>query len=198
TRDRGAEQVVALVDGGSTQHRKDEVAGEFFAQIDDIKLTRAGLERLFFETVGLVALPDLCAVSNHLASEMILDPAQHHRRVESAGIGKHQLFYFLGCHDLSLHHSGNGDACKISGRISQTITAFCACSRFSAWSSTTERGPSSTSSVISSPRWAGRQCMTSAPFRACFISASLTRNPLKSRRRCTASFSRPIEVQVSV
>ena len=40
--------------------------------------------------------------------------------------------------------------------------AFCACSRFSAWSNTMLRSPSSTSSVISSPRCAGRQCITHA------------------------------------
>ena len=39
---------------------------------------------------------------------------------------------------------------------------FWACRRFSAWSKITLRGPSSTASVISSPRCAGRQCMTSA------------------------------------
>ena len=33
-------------------------------------------------------------------------------------------------------------------------------SRFSAWSRTMLRGPSRTSEVISSPRWAGRQCIT--------------------------------------
>ena len=43
-----------------------------------------------------------------------------------------------------------------------TSTACWACSRFSAWSKTTLRGPSITSASISSPRWAGRQCMTSA------------------------------------
>ena len=40
--------------------------------------------------------------------------------------------------------------------------AFCAWSRFSAWSMTIDCGPSMTSSVISRPRCAGRQCMTMA------------------------------------
>ena len=44
----------------------------------------------------------------------------------------------------------------------QARIAFCACSRFSASSKTTECGPSITASVTSSPRWAGRQCMKSA------------------------------------
>ena len=44
--------------------------------------------------------------------------------------------------------------------MSQSRSAFCVCSRFSAWSHTTECGPSITSSVISWPRCAGRQCST--------------------------------------
>ena len=51
---------------------------------------------------------------------------------------------------------------------------FCACRRFSASSKTTEAGPSITASVTSSPRWAGRQCMKSAPSFALAISLALT------------------------
>ncbi len=51
-------------------------------------------------------------------------------------------------------------------------TPFCACRRFSASSNTTLCGPSITSSVISSPRWAGRQCITIASPAACFSSAA--------------------------
>ena len=98
-RNRRAEQVVAFVHGAGPQHREDEVAREFLAQIDDVKLARAGLERLFFESLGFVALPHVGAVGDHFASEVILDPAQHHRRVESAGVREHQFFYFFGCHD---------------------------------------------------------------------------------------------------
>src|SRR5205814_1438574 len=46
--------------------------------------------------------------------------------------------------------------------MEKTNKAFCACRRFSASSNTSERSLSNTSSVISSPRWAGRQCMTTA------------------------------------
>ena len=42
--------------------------------------------------------------------------------------------------------------------MSIAISAFCACSRFSASSKTRDCGPSSTCSVTSSPRCAGRQC----------------------------------------
>ena len=49
-----------------------------------------------------------------------------------------------------------------SQRASIASSAFCACSRFSAWSNTTDAAESMTSSVTSSPRCAGRQCMNSA------------------------------------
>jgi hypothetical protein len=42
--------------------------------------------------------------------------------------------------------------------MSLAMTAFCTCSRFSASSHTRLRGPSSTPSLTSSPRCAGRQC----------------------------------------
>ena len=51
---------------------------------------------------------------------------------------------------------------------------FWACRRFSASSKTTDAGPSITSSVTSSPRWAGRQCMKSASSAALAISRALT------------------------
>ncbi len=51
---------------------------------------------------------------------------------------------------------------------------FCACRRFSASSNTTECGPSITSSVTSSPRCAGRQCMKMASGLAHAISRALT------------------------
>src|SRR6266508_1768986 len=51
---------------------------------------------------------------------------------------------------------------------------FWACRRFSASSKATDGGPSITSSVTSSPRWAGRQCMNTASRFASAISRALT------------------------
>ena len=55
-----------------------------------------------------------------------------------------------------------GAQAPVLPRIRRSGMAFWACSRFSAWSKTMLRGPSSTSSVISSPRCAGRQCKMNA------------------------------------
>ena len=56
----------------------------------------------------------------------------------------------------------------------QARMPFCTCSRFSASSKTTDCGPSITSSVTSSPRWAGKQCMKIASLPAQAISFALT------------------------
>src|SRR5205823_1661791 len=81
---------------------------------------------------------------------------------------------------------------------SQVSSAFCAGNRFSAWSNTALCGPSITSSVISSPRWAGRQCSTMAPGAAAPSSLALTWYGRKGANRSRPSLSWPIEVHVSV
>ena len=81
---------------------------------------------------------------------------------------------------------------------SHTSSAFCACSRFSASSHTALCGPSMTSSVISCPRCAGRQCSTTASESARLDSAALTWNGRNGPTRSSPSFSCPIDVQVSV
>jgi hypothetical protein len=71
----------------------------------------------------------------------------------------------------------------------QASTAFCACSRFSASSKTTEFGPSMTSSVTSSPRCAGRQCMNRASGLACHqVGIDL----IGSRTRCGRGRDAPV------
>ena len=69
--------------------------------------------------------------------------------------------------------TGPGDPVRTHSRH-QARMPFCACRRFSASSNTTERGPSMTPSVTSSPRWAGRQCMKIASGPAAAIRRSST------------------------
>jgi len=56
----------------------------------------------------------------------------------------------------------------------ERINAFCTCRRFSACSKTSDCGPSITSAVTSSPRWAGRQCINTARGAARAIRAGFT------------------------
>jgi hypothetical protein len=50
----------------------------------------------------------------------------------------------------------------------QLRIAFCTCNRFSAWLKIVSAFASNVASSISFPRYAGRQCITSAPGLACF------------------------------
>ncbi len=70
--------------------------------------------------------------------------------------------------------------------------------RFSACGKTTDCGPSSTSSVISSPRCAGRQCITSAPGFAIFTIERLIWKERKIGSRFSRSASCPMLAQTSV
>src|SRR4029450_202830 len=74
---------------------------------------------------------------------------------------------------------------------------FWAGRRFAASWKTTDCGPSITSSVTSSPRWAGRQCMNTASRFASAISRALTWWRLSKLWRRWPSLS-PIETHVSV
>src|SRR5262249_48230103 len=82
--------------------------------------------------------------------------------------------------------------------ISTAISPFWKCSRFSASSNTTDCGPSSTSSVISTPRYAGRQCITIACGGAAARSCALIWYARNTGNRCAFSASWPIDTQVSV
>ena len=73
-----------------------------------------------------------------------------------------------------------------------------ACMRLAACCHTTLRGPSTTSALISSPRWAGRQCSTTASGAARARSAPSMVNPAKAARRAARSSSWPIDVHTSV
>ena len=77
-------------------------------------------------------------------------------------------------------------------------SAFCACSRFSAWSPDARLRALDHLVVISSPRWAGRQCSTIASGGASAISARVDAVAGERLRRASASSSWPIEAQTSV
>ena len=79
----------------------------------------------------------------------------------------------------------------------QARMPFWACRRFSASSKTTDCGPSITSAVTSSPRWAGRQCMKSASGRGRRHQPAFDLVGLE-QVVAVASSSSPIETQQSV
>jgi hypothetical protein len=69
-RDRGAKQVFALVHGVAAEHREDEVAHEFFAQVVDEDVLRldAHLQRLGARRLEFLALAEVGGEGHHLAA----------------------------------------------------------------------------------------------------------------------------------
>src|SRR5581483_11219648 len=89
--DAGPKEILVLVNRAGLHHRKDEIAREFLAQIVDVKLGSAGLQRLFAESLEFFLLPDVRAKGDHFRLVFFLDPREQDRRVESARICQHNF-----------------------------------------------------------------------------------------------------------
>src|SRR5262249_32360402 len=131
----------------------------------------------------LLALAQVGAVGDDVAVIGLDQPAEDDGGVETARIGQ---YHFLG-----------GATHRLTPKRSITM-AFWTWRRFSAWSSTMLCGPSSTASVISSPRWAGRQCITTACLGAHRSSVSLSWSRWKASSRPSRSASCPMLIHTSV
>ena len=94
-RDRGAEEILALVERVRPEHGEDVVAHELFAQILDEDVVRLDAEkqRLLARGLDLLALAEVGGEGHHLAAVGGLQPFEDDRGVEAAGIGEHHLFH---------------------------------------------------------------------------------------------------------
>ena len=98
-RNRGAEQVLALIDGVGAEHRVDEVAHELFAQIIDVDVLWLDAE---FDGLGacgvqLFALAQIGGEGHNFAVVVILQPFQNNGGVQSARIGKDHFLDVAHC-----------------------------------------------------------------------------------------------------
>ena len=93
TGDRGAEQVLAFIDGVGTEHREDEVAHELLAHVVDIDVLRLDprLQRLGARRLEFLALAEVGGEGHHLALVYVLQPLEDDRGIEAARIGQHNL-----------------------------------------------------------------------------------------------------------
>jgi hypothetical protein len=85
-RDRGAQQVRALVDGVGPEHGKDEVPDELLLEVHDVDPAGPGPQRLLADGQQLLALAQIGAVGDDLAVVALDQPAQDHGGVEPARI----------------------------------------------------------------------------------------------------------------
>ena len=101
--DRGAEQVLALVERIGAEHREHEVAHEFLAQIldEDVLRLDAEQQRLVARRLEFLALAEIGGEGDHLAAVGGLQPLQDDRGVEPARIGEHHLLHVALGHTAS-------------------------------------------------------------------------------------------------
>ena len=101
-RDRGAEQVLALIKRIGAEHREHVVAHELLAQIldEDVLVLDAEQQRLVAGRREFLALAEIGGEGDDLAAISGLQPFQDDRCVEPARIGEH---HFL---DVALGHTG--------------------------------------------------------------------------------------------
>ena len=92
-RDRGAEQILALVERVGAEHREHVVAHELLAQVldEDVLRLDAEQQRLLARRLKLLALAEIGGEGDHLAAIGGLQPFQDDRGVEPARIGEHDF-----------------------------------------------------------------------------------------------------------
>ena len=104
-RDRGAEQILALIHRVGAEHRKYIVADELFAQIldEDVFRLDAEQQRLLPRRLELFALAKIGGEDHDLATIGRLQPLQNDRGIEPAGIGEHHLLHIARRHEALEH-----------------------------------------------------------------------------------------------
>ena len=83
----GEERVAEAVDGVGLDGRDDEVAGELLARVDDLGRDGAELQRLaLHDVVVLAGLAEVDGQGHDLGLVLVLDPLEHHARVQAARV----------------------------------------------------------------------------------------------------------------
>ena len=100
-RDRGAEQVDALIEGVGAEHREHIVAHELLAQIldEDVGRLDAEHQRLLARGLKLVALAEIGGERHHLGAVGLLQPLEDDRGVEAARVGEDHFLDGLFWHE---------------------------------------------------------------------------------------------------
>ena len=111
-RDRRAQEILALVLRIGAEHRKDEVAHEFLAQVLDEDVLRLDAEQLSLlaRRLKLLALAEIGGEGDDLGAVFRLQPFEDDGRVQAAGIGEDDAL------DLRLLGARHGGRDFLQGR----------------------------------------------------------------------------------
>ncbi|OIQ66955.1 hypothetical protein GALL_514710 [mine drainage metagenome] len=106
--DRGAEQVLTLIDGVGAEHGEDEVADELLAHVldEDVLRLHPGGERLGPRRLDLLALAQVGGEGHDLRAIFRLQPLQDDRGVQPARIGEDDFLDRGSGHDEGILGQG--------------------------------------------------------------------------------------------
>ena len=105
-RDRGAEQILPLIERIGPEHGEDEIAHELLAQVVHIDLLHAHGLGLGAGRLQLLALAEIGREGHDLAAIGLPEPVQDDGGVEAARIGEHHPL------DLVAHRASSRTACS--------------------------------------------------------------------------------------
>ena len=91
SRNRGTEQIDALINRIGAEHREHKIADKFFAEILDINLFNTSGFSLGPRRLNLFPLTEISGKGNDLAVIFFLQPAQNDGRIQPARIGQYHL-----------------------------------------------------------------------------------------------------------
>ena len=116
----GEERIAPLVAAVRPDRRGHVVAGELLLGVHDEALHRPQVERLPAHGVEVVVrLPEVDAQGHDLGVVLVLDPLEHHRRVQAARVQEHHAVHLVGLREVA--RDGRGGAVlgqrRSSGRM---------------------------------------------------------------------------------
>ena len=99
---------------------RDVLAGELLARVDDVAVERAELQRLALDDVVVLAgLAEVDGERDDLGLVLVLDPLEHHARVEAAGVEQQHAADLAGLREVGgdARRVGVGDAADLGAGL---------------------------------------------------------------------------------
>ncbi len=106
--DRGAQEILALVNCPSPHHREDKIPGKLLLQVVDIDFGGSGLLCLGVQPPQFLFLTDVGAESDHLRLVVFLEPGEQHGGVETSGICQNDFHDERGSNRIRTESGGGG------------------------------------------------------------------------------------------
>ena len=99
-RQGGSQKINPFIYGIGPQGGKDKVTGEFLCKIVNVDLGGPGVDGLFPESVQFLLLSYIGGETDYFTYICFQKPAHYNRCVQTARIGKNNLFHLFFIHDF--------------------------------------------------------------------------------------------------